>query len=51
MQSNSSDYCIRRCNVEIFIVFDPELEMLPMINTRPLIKKKLKKFLSELKKN
>ena len=34
-------------NVEILNIFDPELQLL---NTKPMIKHKLKEFLSELKK-
>ena len=47
MQSNSSDTCIHRYNVEIFNIFDPELQL---INSKPMIRNKLNKFLSELKK-
>ena len=47
MESNSSNNCIYYYNVEILYVFDPELQL---INTKPMIKYKLKKFLSELKK-
>ena len=46
-QSNSSDNCIHCYNVEILNLFDPELEL---INTKPVIKNKLKELLSELKK-
>ena len=45
MQPKSSDNCIHRYNVEIFIIFDPELQP---INTKPTIKNKLKELLSEL---
>ena len=48
MQSNSSDNCIRRYNIEILNIFDPELQL---VNTKPMIKNKLKEFLSELKKS
>ena len=37
-------YCY---NVEILNLFDPELQL---INTKPMIKNKLKQFLNELKK-
>ena len=38
---------MHRYNIEIMNLFDPELQL---INTRPIIKNKLKEFLSELKK-
>ena len=44
--SNSSANCIHRYNVEILNIFDPELQL---INTKPMIKNKLKEFLSEFK--
>ena len=47
MQPNSSDNCIHHYNVEILNFFDPELQL---INIKPVIKSKLKKLLSELKK-
>ena len=47
VQSNSSDNCIHHYNVEILNYFDPELQL---INTKPVIKNKFKKLLSELKK-
>ena len=47
VQSNSSDNCIHHYNVEILNLFDPELQL---INTKPMIKNKLKELLSELKK-
>ena len=47
MQPKSSDNCIHRYNVEIFIIFNPELQP---INTKPTIKNKLKELLSELEK-
>ena len=47
VQSNSSEYCIHHYNVEILNLFDPESQL---INTKPMIKNKLKEFLSELKK-
>ena len=46
-QSNSFDNCIHRYNVEILNLFDPELQL---VNTKPIIKSKLKELLSELKK-
>ena len=39
MQSNFSDNCIHLYNVEILNIFDPELQL---INTKPMIKNKLK---------
>ena len=47
VQSNSSDNCVHYYNVEILNLFDPELQL---INTKPVIKNKLKELLSELKK-
>ena len=47
LQSNSSDDCVHHYNVEILNLFDPELQL---INNIPVIKKKLKEMLSELKK-
>ena len=47
MQPKYSDNCIHRYNVEILIIFDPELQL---INTKPTIKNKLKELLSELEK-
>ena len=47
VQSNSSDNCIHRYNVEILNLFDPELQL---INTKPMIEDKLKELLNELKK-
>ena len=47
MQSNSSDNCVHHLNVKIFYIFDPELQL---INTKPMIKNKYKKLLSESKK-
>ena len=47
VQLNSSDNCIHRYNVEILNLFDPELKL---INTKPVIKNKLKELLSQLKK-
>ena len=47
MQSGSSDNCICHFNIKILNLFDPELQL---INTKPIIKNKLKELLSELKK-
>ena len=47
MQSNSSDNCVHRCTIMILNIFDIELQL---NNTKPMIKNKLKEFLSELKK-
>ena len=47
MQSNSSDNFIHRYNFETLNIFDLELQV---INTKPMIKNKLKQLLSELKK-
>ena len=47
MQSNSSDKYVHRYNIEIFYLFDPQLQL---INTETMIKNKLKELLSELKK-
>ena len=47
MESNYSDNFVRHYNVEILNLFDPELQL---INTKPVIKNKLKQLLSELKK-
>ena len=47
VESNSSDNCVHHYNVEILNLFDPELKL---INTKPIIKKKLKELLSESKK-
>ena len=47
VQSNTSDNCLYRYNVEILSLFDPELQL---ISTKPMIKNKLKALLSELKK-
>ena len=47
MQSNSSGNCIHHYNVEILNLFDPVLQLL---NTKPVIKNKLKELLIELKK-
>ena len=47
MESNSSDNCVHHYNIEILNIFDPELQL---INTKPVIKNKLKELLSELEK-
>ena len=47
MQSNSSDYFIHCYDVEILNIFDSELQL---VNTKPMIKSKLKELVSELKK-
>ena len=47
MQSNSSDNCIHHYNVEILNTFDPELQLM---STKAMIKNKLNKLFSELKK-
>ena len=47
MQSNSFDYCVHGYNIENLNLFHPELQL---INTKPMIKSKLKELLSELKK-
>ena len=39
MQSNSSDNCVHRYNIEILNLSNPELQL---INTKPMIKNKLK---------
>ena len=46
MKSNSFDNCVHRYNVEILNHFDPDLQL---INTKPVIKDKLKGLLKELK--
>ena len=46
MQSNSFDNCIHHYNVEILNLFDPQLQL---INTKPVIKNKLKEMLSKPK--
>ena len=47
IQSNSSNNCVHNYNNMILNLFDPELQL---INTKPMIKNKLKEMLSELKK-
>ena len=46
MQLRSYDNCICDSNIEVLNLFDPKLQL---INTKPIIKNKLKEFLSELK--
>ena len=46
MQSNSFDKYVHGYNIEILNLFDPQLQL---INTKPMIKNKLKEFLSKLK--
>ena len=45
MQSNSSNNCVHNYNIMMLNLFDPELQL---INTKPMIKNKLKEMLSEL---
>ena len=47
MQPNSSDKCVHCYKIEVLNLFDPEFQL---INAKPIIKNKLKEFLSELKK-
>ena len=47
LESNYSNNCVHHYNVEVLNLSDTELQL---INTKPWIKKKLKEFLSELKK-
>ena len=47
MESNSFDNRVHCYNIEILNIFDPELQLL---NPKPMIKYKLKEWLSELKK-
>ena len=47
VHSDFSDNCIHRYNVEILNIFDSELQL---INTKPMIKNKLNKLLSEVRK-
>ena len=47
MQSSSSENCVHHYNIEVLNLFYPELQL---INTKPIIKNKLKELLSELKK-
>ena len=46
IESNSSNNCIHRYDVEILKLSDPELQL---INTKPMIKNKSKQLLGELK--
>ena len=46
MQLNSSDKYVHRYNIEILNLFETELQL---INTKPMIKNKLKELLSEVK--
>ena len=41
MESNYFDNCVQQYNVEILNLFDPELQL---INTKPVIKNKLKEL-------
>ena len=45
-QSNCFNNCINRYNVKMLNIFDPELKL---SNTKPMIKSKLKEFLSKSK--
>ena len=47
MQSNSCDKYVHHYNIEILNLFDLELQL---INTKPMIKNKLKELLNQLKK-
>ena len=47
MQSSHSDNCICNFNIKISNIFDPELQL---INSKSMIKNKLKELFSELKK-
>ena len=47
MQSNFSDKYVHHYNINIFNLFYPELEL---INSKAMVKNKLKELLSELKK-
>ena len=47
VQSNSFKNCLHCNNVEILNIFDIELQL---INTKPMVKNKLKELLSELEK-
>ena len=47
VQSNSSDNCMHHYNVEILNLLDPGIQL---IDTKPVIKNKLKELLSELRK-
>ena len=45
MESNYCDNCVHYYNLEILNLFDPKSQL---INTKPVIKNKLKELLSEL---
>ena len=45
--SNPSDNCVHHYNVDILNLFDPESQL---INTKPVMKNKLKELLSDFKK-
>ena len=47
IQLNFSTNCVHRYNIEIFNLFDPELQL---VNTKTMIKNKLIELFSELKK-
>ena len=47
MQSDFSDNCLHRYNIENLNLFDTELEL---VNTKQMIKNKLKELIIELKK-
>ena len=44
-ETNASNNFVHHCNAEVFNIFDPELQL---INTKPMIKRKLKELLSKL---
>ena len=46
MQSNSSDNCVHRYNIETLYFVGPKLQQ---INTKPMMKDKSKKLFSDLK--
>ena len=46
-KKNYSDNFLHQCNVEFFYLFDQELQL---INTKSMIKNKLKELLNEIKK-
>ena len=48
MQPSSSNYCIHCYNIKILKIFDPELQL---INTKLIIKSKLKELLDHKKRN
>ena len=47
IQSSTSDNCICHFNIKILNLVDPELQL---INTKTIIKNKLKEFLTDLEK-